>query len=193
MHHTQKYKERRDVLFAQITDLITEVGYENLTVRGICNHLSISTGTFYHYFPEKGDLAFALFADIDEYFGTTVSEQFTDNEINNLIFYCVSYGVYATKNGVETCRCINMAPLKNSEANYLGEERAIYTVLESILIRGLHKNQFTLPSPTSEMARMILILIRGYTNDWAKRDGNYDLTKALDSFIQLFVKSITTT
>lgn len=67
MNPKDKFAARKHDLFTQITTIIAKEGYANLTVRGICQKLGISTGSFYHYFPEKGDLARVLFSDIDEY------------------------------------------------------------------------------------------------------------------------------
>lgn len=191
MNPTKKFVTRKQELLSQITEIITKEGYENLTIRGICKKLEISTGTFYHYFSEKGDLACALFEDIDNYFINDVACQFGEDEAKNLITYCISYGKYIIKNGVETCRCINMAPLQNKDHNYYDEKRGIFQVLQDLLTRGEAKNQFNLPISPEDTARMLMVLLRGYSSDWAKLHGNYDLVKALETFITLFCKSLT--
>ena len=192
MNPQKKHNLRKQELFAQITDLINAEGYENITVRGLCQKLSISTGTFYHYFPQKGDLICALFADIDDYFINEVTNYFTEEEPKNLETFSEHYGIYVIKNGVETCRCISVAPLRNSASNYLDEERGIFRVLEEILIRGEEKKQFHLTQTPKDTARMLMILLRGYSADWAKREGDYDLVAALHQFITLFRISLCT-
>lgn len=186
MNPQKKFDLRKQELFAQITDLINAEGYENITVRGLCQKLSISTGTFYHYFPQKGDLVCALFADIDDYFLHEVTSKFTEDETSNIVTFCEQYGIYVIKNGIETCRCISVAPLKNDSHNYLDEQRGIFQVLEQILIRGEEKKQFHLIQSPKQTTRMLMVLLRGYSADWAKRDGNYDLIDKLRQFILLF-------
>lgn len=186
MNPQKKFNLRKQELFTQITDLINTEGYENITVRGLCQKLSISTGTFYHYFPQKGDLVYALFADIDDYFLNEVTRNFTEDETSNLVTFCEHYGIYVIKNGVETCRCISAAPLKNDSPNYLDEERGIFQILEQILSRGEDKKQFYLMQSPKETTRMLMVLLRGYSADWAKREGNYDLIESLHHFILLF-------
>lgn len=190
MNPKKKFIARKQELFVQVTELITKEGYENLTVRGICKKLEISTGTFYHYFSEKGDLALALFSDIDDYFINEVASKFQEDESQNLITFSISYGVYIIKNGVETCRCINMAPLKNNDKNYLDENRGIFQVLQELLTRGVDKGQFNLPVSPQDTTRMLMVLLRGYSSDWAKREGNYDLLNSIETFITLFCKSL---
>jgi len=190
MYPAKKFITRKQELFSQITDLIEKDGYANLTVRGICTNLGISTGTFYHYFPEKNDLVWVLFSDIDDYFTNEVALKFVENEPENLITYCIEYGNYIIKNGVETCRCISVAPLKHNDNNYLDESRGFFQILQKIIVRGIEKKQFNLTLSPLDTARMLMVLLRGYSSDWAKRNGNYNITELLETFIRLFCKSL---
>jgi AcrR family transcriptional regulator len=191
MKPEMKYIARKQELINQIADLITAEGYSNLTVRDMCNRLNISTGSFYHYFPEKNDLIWILLTDIDEYFNDKVVSEFADNEMDNLITFCRKYGNYVVKRGVETCRSISLAPLKEYSNNYLDENRSIFQILHQIIIRGLEKNQFHFGDITSmDAARMIMIILRGYSTDWAKRNGSYDIEESIQTFIKMFSKSI---
>jgi AcrR family transcriptional regulator len=185
-----KYTLKKQDLFSRITELIKKEGYANLTVRSICHELDISTGTFYHYFPEKNDLARILFSDIDDYFEHVVAAKFGENEPENLITYCVEYGLYVMKSGVETCRCISVAPLKHFDQDYLEESRALFQVLLKILNNGVEKKQFQQTVNPLDTARMLMILLRGYSSDWAKHNGSYDLAVVLESFIRLFNKCL---
>lgn len=192
MRTDQKFNARKKELISKVTDLIIKNGYENLTVRGVCHDLGISTGTFYHYFPNKNDLAWILFSDIDNYFDHDVVLIFNENESANLITYCIEYAKYVMKNGVETCRCISIEPLVKLNHTYLDEDRSIFQVLLNIINRGIEKNQFYLEISPLETARMLIILLRGYSSDWAKRNGKYDLEAAIKTFAELFSKSLCT-
>lgn len=46
----------RQVLLSQCLDVIAEKGYTNITMRQIAAGLGVSTGTLYHYFPNKEQL-----------------------------------------------------------------------------------------------------------------------------------------
>jgi AcrR family transcriptional regulator len=191
MNLEKKHNARKQELMNQVTDIITTEGYANLTVRDICHRLGISTGTFYHYFPEKGDLVWILFSDIDDYFQDKVVSNFVDYEPDNLVVFCNEYGNYVVKGGVETCRYISAAPLKDYRNNYLDENRSIFQILLKIIERGVEKKQFDLDHITTlEAARMLMIILRGYSTDWAKRGGSYDITEAIQLFLQLFRKSL---
>ncbi|MGN0506469.1 MAG: TetR/AcrR family transcriptional regulator [Lachnospiraceae bacterium] len=182
MKAENKFDIKKEELFHQITELISQYGFENITIRGLCTKMGISTGTFYHYFHDKGDLIKVLFDDIDEYFAVTVPKDFTDSEPDNLMVFFLHYGKYVVRNGVETCRCISVSPLTSRINNYMGEGRGISTTLLGIMKRGVEKKQFKSSVDPEDMTRMLLILMRGYSADWAKHDGSYDIIKEMEKF-----------
>ena len=190
MNPETKFNKRKKELFSQITKLIDREGFSNLTVRQICSELNISIGAFYHYFPEKGDIAWILFSDIDNYFSEEVVRKFTDYEPDNLVMFGIEYGNYIIMGGLETCRHISVAPFYNKKKPYLDDGRGIFQVLLKILEHGVEKKQFHLNNSPLETARMIMILLRGYSSDWAKREGSYNVTEKIEEFIKLFVKSL---
>lgn len=182
MKEESKFELKKEELFRKITELITKNGFEHITIRGLCTEMGISTGTFYHYFQNKNDLITVLFDDIDSYFAHTVRTEFGENEPENLRTFFHHYGVYIIRNGVETCRCISASPLTSRENDYLGEERGIFTTLFEVLNRGREKGQFQSAMDPKEMTRMLLILVRGYSADWAKHNGSYDIIEELERF-----------
>lgn len=190
MHPENKFNIRKKELYEQITGLISKEGFSNLTVRDICRELEISIGTFYHYFPEKGDIAWILFSGIDQYFSDEVTTKFKDYEPDNLVTYCMEYGNYVVRGGLEVCRYINIALFHNKKNSYLEENRDIFQVLLKILERGEEKEQFHLNQSPLETSKMLMVLLRGYSADWAKRDGNYNIVEKIEKFIKLFVKSL---
>ncbi|MBS9374609.1 HTH-type transcriptional repressor Bm3R1 [Rhodococcus sp. B50] len=56
---------RRRILTATMR-CVAEVGYSGATIREIARTADITSGTLYHYFPNKGELVRAAFADIAE-------------------------------------------------------------------------------------------------------------------------------
>ncbi len=56
----QKY---RNELLAQSFEFLADKGYANVTMRELAKHLAISTGTLYHYFPNKD----AIFEELVEF------------------------------------------------------------------------------------------------------------------------------
>lgn len=185
-----KFEQRKRELLSQIKQLVKVEGLDKLTIRKICRELNISIGTFYHYFSEKSDLAWVMFSDMDMYFEYDVTNNFTDNEITNLIDFCLAYARYVVNNGLEAALYLSVIPFKHQDRHYFAEDRAVFQVLLGIIQRGIDKQQIVYHQSEKMLAQMILVLLRGYFTDWAKCCGNYDLVKSTDNFIQLFVKAL---
>lgn len=184
-----KYTKRKFELFSQIQELAEDVGYDNLTIRLICKRLDISNGTFYHYFPEKNDIARMLFSYIDNHFEHVV-ESFTNDESENLKIFMISYAQFVVDCGVGASKSINQAPIVNANASYLNEQRNIFQVLLGIIHRGKENNQIKSDLSDIDLARMIMIVLRGYCSDWAKNNGNYNLVAYVEMFVNTFIMTI---
>lgn len=190
MQEMSKFEKRKEELFIEITELIKRDGLENLTVRYICQELDISTGSFYHYFPEKGDITRILFSGIDRYFEYEVLDLLGDDELENLVIFAEGYGTFIEMTGVEAANNISIAPFKNREKEYLTEERSIFKILLNIIERGKYKEQIKSNHTAMELARMIMITLRGYCSDWGKMDGSYNIVEEMSDYIILFVSAI---
>ncbi|OUQ42689.1 hypothetical protein B5E65_06990 [Gemmiger sp. An120] len=182
---TDKYQARRTALLEEIYELVDREGYEALRVRYLCGRLGISTGTFYHYFPEKYELHQLLYRRIDEHFQRRVQPRFTEDEAANLSLFAECYADYCVQTGVAATRCFMALPLQQPAGDLLSEKRPISQVLEGIFERGKAKNQFLCPYSARECARYTMVVLRGFCSDWAKRDGSYDLVEAVRRFFPI--------
>lgn len=182
---TDKYQARRAALLEEIYELIDKEGYEALRVRYLCGRLGISTGTFYHYFPEKYELHQLLYRRIDEYFQQRVQPRFTDDEAANLMLFAECYGEYCMQTGVAATRCFMALPLQPQGDELISDRRPISRLLEGILERGKSKGQFRCSYSTRDCARYTMVVLRGFCSDWAKRDGGYDLVDMVRRFFPI--------
>lgn len=42
-----------EAIRSAVDKMVVEIGYDNMTIRGICDEVGIAIGTFYHYFSMK--------------------------------------------------------------------------------------------------------------------------------------------
>ncbi|MGO1369665.1 MAG: TetR/AcrR family transcriptional regulator [Senegalia sp. (in: firmicutes)] len=188
----EKQLAKRKFIIEKATNLMNEVGFEGLTIRMICDVSGISAGTFYHYFENKSDLIIELFALIDDYFEENVLDRLnSEDELKNIIIFCKGFVEYVTMVGVERSKLINsMFPAYSKERQDEETERVVYRELHKIIIRGQEKGQITYKYSSRRLVDMILVMIRGYTFDWGRREGSYDLVENTEQMISLFVKSL---
>lgn len=186
---SKKQIARRKNIIKTAAGLMNVVGFENLTVRMICDAANISPGTFYHYFDNKSDLVIELFSLIDDYFEENVLGRLEDeNELANIITFCKSFSEFVTQTGVAKSKFMNsMFPPYSEGGHHEESGRILYRELSAIITRGQEKGQITNEYGPDQLVEMILVLLRGYCFDWARREGTYDLVKYTEDMILLLI------
>ena len=187
----RKQMAKREEIVAKAVQLMNYVGMENLTIRMICDAAEISAGTFYHYFSNKSDLIIELFSLIDEYFEEKVVDRLrNDDEFTNIINYCEGFAEYVDGIGIERSKLINSTFPKYSDSSFSDErKRVIYASLSQIIERGQKSGQIRQDYTVNQLTDMIIITIRGYVFDWARRNGTYDLVRYIDEHMKLFIRA----
>lgn len=188
----EKQLAKRKEIGQKAAELMNEVGFENLTVRMICNAAGISAGTFYHYFKNKSELVTALFSFIDDYFEENVVDKLNhEDEIINIITFSKKFAEYVTQAGVERSNIINsMFPVYSNNGINEERKRILNSELLKIIVRGQKKGQITTSFEAEKLVNMIIVILRGYCFDWARREGTYDLVRNTVDLITIFVKSL---
>jgi AcrR family transcriptional regulator len=188
----KKQLEKRKIIGEKATNLMNEVGFENLTVRMICDAAGISAGTFYHYFQNKSELVTELFSLVDNYFEENVLNKLNhEDEVINIIVFCTSFAEYVSLCGIARSKLINsMFPPYSSRGIHEERKRILYSELYKIIERGQAKGQISKDYKTNKLVDMIIVMIRGYCFDWARREGIYDLVEYTEELIRLFVRAL---
>lgn len=189
---TRKQIEKRKQIIEATKSIMDEIGFENVTVRGICKAANISIGTFYHYFNDKGDIIIQLYTSVDEYLSEIEIEKLNDeDELKNIITFSEEYGRFVADSGLSVAKQIFGAAI-NTESNqiYRSIERDINRIIFNIIKRAKEKDQINTDFSIEEISNMILINIRGIVFDWCKFRGQYDLVEQIRNSIGIFVRGI---
>lgn len=90
---------RRELL-TQCLSLFAEKGFGVVTMRQIANNLGVSTGTLYHYFPNKESIFVQLVEeycskDVAEFFAQAPAQATLGQKLQNVMaFFLANYGAY---------------------------------------------------------------------------------------------------
>jgi AcrR family transcriptional regulator len=90
----------RQELLSQCLSLFAEVGFRALTMRQIAANLGVSTGTLYHYFPNKESIFVQLVQeycekDVADFFAQAASETDLSTKLRRVIaFFMDNYSTY---------------------------------------------------------------------------------------------------
>ena len=190
--HQQKSKETKERIFRAAKRILQKNGYEELSIKNICEEAGVSNGSFYHHFKTKDDLLSYYIED-----QPSINPDLLDLPRNaeeakiaiihvylNYVNYCRELGVefisgyYDTKN-----QALN--PASRAERPY--PIVTVQTYVEKAMREGIVRLNVSIEEFTTDI-RMIVI---GNVFEWCLRGGNADfegnmrrsLGKYLDSTI----------
>lgn len=172
----KKSKETKERIFKAAKEILQKSGYENLSIKNICEEAGVSNGSFYHHFKTKDDL---LSYYIEEQ--PSISPELLDIPSNKLgaketiIEVYLNYADYCKELGVDfvagyyTPKNQALNPEIRTERPY-----PIVTVqqyLEKAVNAGVIQLKLTIP----EVVTDIRMLVIGNVFEWALRNGEVDM------------------
>lgn len=170
-----KSKETKERIFQAAKTILQKNGYENLSIKNICEEAGVSNGSFYHHFKTKDDL---LSYYIEEQ--PSINPELLDIPNNKetaksaIIEVYLNYASYCQELGVDfvagyyTPRNQALNPDIRTERPY-----PIVTVqqyLEKAVAAGAIQLKLSIP----EVVTDIRMLVIGNAFEWALRNGNID-------------------
>ena len=183
-----KSKETKAKIFRAAKHILQKKGYEQLSIKNICEEAGVSNGSFYHHFKTKDDL---LSYYIEEQ--PSINPDFLDLPSNsaeakeaivrvylNYVHYCEELGVEFMSN-YYTPKNQSLNPLIRTERPY-----PIVTVqnyLEKAIRAGVITPRLALDDITTDI-RMIVI---GNVFEWCLKSGNDDfegnMKRSLETYL----------
>lgn len=186
-----KSKETKERIFQAAKAILQRSGYENLSIKNICEEAGVSNGSFYHHFQSKDDLLsyhleeqpavnpelLAIPADKESAKAAIVEVYL------NYASYCYVLGVgfiagyYHTKN-----QALN--PDIRTERPY-----PIVTV-QQYLEKAVAANAIQLKLSIEEVVTDIRMLVIGNAFEWALRNGEVDLKENIRRSISHYLDGV---
>ena len=185
-----KSKETKAKIFRAAKHILQKKGYEQLSIKNICEEAGVSNGSFYHHFKTKDDL---LSYYIEEQ--PSINPDFLDLPSNsaeakeaivrvylNYVHYCEELGVEFMSN-YYTPKNQSLNPLIRTERPY-----PIVTVqnyLEKAIRAGVITPRLALDDITTDI-RMIVI---GNVFEWCLKSGNADFEGNMRRSLSKYLES----
>ncbi len=170
-----KSKETKEKIFQAAKRILQKNGYENLSIKNICEEAAVSNGSFYHHFKTKDDLLSYYIED-----QPSMSPDLLDTPTNaeeaklaivgvylNYVKYCKQLGVdFIT--GYYTPRNQALNPTIRTERPY-----PIVTV-QHYLEKAIAANAIQAKLSIEEIVTDIRMLVIGNVFEWAMTNGQAD-------------------
>ena len=184
--------ETRKRIVATAKKLITENGFENVSIEDIAKEAEVSTGSFYTYFKKKEDVIEEL-NQLSFYRLAEITNEMKDKGLDDrLKYYCRQFLAEIERVGIEICRQWirnNITPF-NMEIS--GKETTKYNhdyfSMKSLLEEGIRRGELTVDTPVDEMAFYINTQLYGLMVAWCMTDASVVGSDRTDAFCETVMK-----
>lgn len=194
MAASAKHNSKKEAIINSTISVMQKLGYEETSVRAICDAANISIGTFYHYFKDKSELLLCILGKIDVYLEEEVAPILTSSsDRENLRQFALGFarqtvGSGSAYGGVLSSPSI---PLPGQESERLRErQRTLYRLPREIILHGQESGEFLTDFSAEELVDKLITCLRGCAMDWARRDFCYDIEAYIGSFMDIFCSAI---
>ena len=184
--------ETRKRIVAAAKKLITENGFENVSIEEIAKEAEVSTGSFYTYFKKKEDVIEEL-NQLSFYRLAEITNEMKDKGLDDrLKYYCRQFLAEIERVGIEICRQWirnNITPV-NMEIS--GKETTKYNhdylAMKSLLEEGIRRGELIVDTPVDEMAFYINTQLYGLMVAWCMTDASVVGSDRTDAFCETVMK-----
>lgn len=187
----KKSKETKEKIFRAAKEILQKEGYENLSIKNICESAGVSNGSFYHHFKTKDDLLsyyiedqpsinpdlLAIPKDVDEAKDTIVQVYL------NYVNYCKELGVEFIA-GYYNPRNQALNPASRTERSY-----PIVTV-QNYLEKAVAAGAIRLTCDIEDIVTDIRMIVIGNAFEWAMRNGKVNFARNMERSLTNYLSGI---
>ncbi|MEA1962063.1 MAG: TetR/AcrR family transcriptional regulator [Bacillota bacterium] len=179
--------ETRQRIFDTAFQMISEFGFDNVTVEGICKQSGVAKGLFYHYFDSKADIIIETYRDVDDRFSGEIDQLPLNTKPIDRILLAVNFQArYAEEKGLPFTTQIYKHQIDTGASFFSSEKRAFYQLIRRAVVDGQENGDLRSDHDPDEITRLVLCTSRGITYDWCLRKGEYDLGKIMERYFRIF-------
>lgn len=180
--------ETRKRIVAAAKRLITENGFENVSIEDIAKEAEVSTGSFYTYFKKKEDVVEEL-NQLNFYRLAEITNEMKDKNLNDrLKYYCHEFLAEIERVGIEICRQWIRNSITPVVMEISGEETTKYThdylAMKSLFEEGVRRGELSAATPVDELALFFNAQLYGLMVAWCMTDASVVGSDKTDVFCE---------
>ena len=186
-----KSKETKERIFRAARHILQKKGYEELSIKNICEEAGVSNGSFYHHFKTKDDLSSYYIEDQPSINPDLLDLPRDSREAKETIIYVyLNYVHYCQELGVEfmanyyTPKNQSLNPLIRTERPY--PIVTVHNYLDKCIQAGIVSPRLSLEDITTDI-RMIVI---GNVFEWCLKTGDADFEGNMKRSLQVYLDGI---
>lgn len=185
-----KNRKLKQHIFDVALKLMNQIGFDNITIRMICQEAGISTGMFYQHFANKEDLLSYYYEEAQDRFDDVVNRKLAGKEIREqLIEFYVWLFRFTSELGVDFCR--NFFNSKNKVMNTNIFHNRIIDITNRAMEDAIADGFQLSPGRTPyQVSKYLCVMAKGVIFDWSAHEGSYDMTEFGKQLITLTIDGL---
>ena len=177
-------------IFNAAEELLSEMDFEEITIRDIVRRAHVSVGTFYNYYSTKMEVFYETYQVADHYFNETVAQRLTQPTALERVFcFFDHYARYSSE--LTDMKMTRL--LYNPDNPWFNRDPkgGMVGVLIDVLQDGLDSGEFSgHGADAGELADYLMICVRGLIYNWCTKNGDYDLYAATRKLVERLMTAL---
>ena len=183
-----KSRETKAKIFRAAKHILQKKGYEELSIKNICEEAGVSNGSFYHHFKTKDDLLSYYIEEQPNINPDLLDLPANKEEAKNAII-CVymNYVDYCEELGLEFMS--NYYTPKNQSLNPLIRTERPYPIVtvQNYLQKCMDAGIITLSHPLEEITTDIRMIVFGNVFEWCLKHGETDFHGNMKRSLEIYL------
>ena len=191
MKQELKSKETKEKIFQAAIRILQRSGYENLSIKNICEEAGVSNGSFYHHFKTKDDLlSYYLEAQPAVSPDALDLPKDTEDAKAAIVQVYLNYAEYCKELGVEFVAGYYNPKNQALNPDIRTERPYPIVTVQQYLERAVEANAISLKLTIEEVVNDIRMLVIGNAFEWAMRNGEVDISTNMKRSISHYLDGV---
>lgn len=166
----------KEILIECAITLFKEYGYDNITIKRICEEANITKTTFYYHYKSKEELISDYFSPMNVISNERIVSILSAEEYaNELWLLCEMNTKHLIRAGVNMTKELYRNSLKTYIIPLSPENIYLRDIILVLLKRAQECGQIGNPAPIEELYDALIYMLNGANYIWAMSDGNFDI------------------
>lgn len=180
----RKSDRTRQRIFDAAMAIMSEKGYQGVTIRDICQRAEVSIGSFYRYFETKSDILRGMYENGDQLMQEEAPELADRPWMERIMVFIAKYAQLNIDTGLAAMRI-----LYNPENTWFTQTRPMQQKLESLLAGAQEAVELATEPSAAELTELLFVCMRGMCYDWCISNGEYDLKERMTRQMSLLMRA----
>jgi AcrR family transcriptional regulator len=191
MKQELKSKETKEKIFQAAIRILQKNGYENLSIKNICEEAGVSNGSFYHHFKTKDDLL-SYYIEAQPAVSQDALDLPKDTEDAKaaIVQVYLNYAEYCKELGVEFVAGYYNPKNQALNPDIRTERPYPIVTVQQYLERAVEANAISLKLTIEEVVNDIRMLVIGNAFEWAMRNGEVDISTNMKRSISHYLDGV---